>query len=51
MLRPLGETPIAMISAPSSQTAVGATVVGGAVGAIDHDLEPIEADVVAAATA
>ena len=42
MLRPLGETPIATTSAPSSHSAVGRDLVGGAVGAIDHDLEPVE---------
>ena len=39
MLTPLGETPIASTSAPSSQSADGRDLIGGAVGAIDHHLE------------
>ena len=42
MLRPLGETPIAITSAPSSHKRRGRDLIGGAVRAIDHDLEPVE---------
>ena len=37
MLNPSGETPSGTTSAPSSHSTVGRDLVGGAVGAIDHD--------------
>ena len=42
MLRPLGETPSAITSAPELPQRVGRDLIGGAVGAIDDDLQPVE---------
>ena len=42
MLNPSGETPMATTSAPSSQSHLGRRAVGRAVGAVDHDLEPLQ---------
>ena len=43
MLSPSGFTPSGMTSAPSSHNTRRGDLVGGAIGAIDHDLEPVEA--------
>ncbi len=42
MLKPSGSTPIEITSAPSSHSACGRDPIGGAVGAVDHDAQPVE---------
>ena len=43
MLKPLGLVPSSMTSAPSSHSTFGRDAVGRAVGAVDHDLEAVQA--------